>query len=66
MILKTNKINEGIACRIIKQVLSAMQYCHGHNIVHRDLKPENILLEKENSLDIKIIDFGLARNFSGG
>ena len=65
MILKTQKMNEGIACRIVKQVLSAMSYCHAHNIVHRDLKPENILLEKPDGLDIKIIDFGLARNFTG-
>jgi len=65
-ILHTQKMNEGIASRVIKQTLSAIQYCHAHNIVHRDLKPENILLVSPDAWDIKLIDFGLARNFSGG
>ena len=43
----------------MKQILSAVLYCHEAKIVHRDLKPENIIFEseKENSL-LKIIDFG--------
>jgi non-specific serine/threonine protein kinase len=44
----------------MKQVLSAIAYCHEYNIVHRDLKPENILLEEDasKSLNVKVIDFG--------
>jgi calcium-dependent protein kinase len=44
----------------MKQVLSAISYCHDHNIVHRDLKPENILLDEKESdkLTVKVIDFG--------
>jgi calcium-dependent protein kinase len=43
----------------MKQVLSAVSYCHSMKIVHRDLKPENLLLdsESENAM-IKVIDFG--------
>ena len=48
----------------MKQILSAVLYCHQAKIVHRDLKPENIIFEsqRENSL-LKIIDFGASRIF---
>lgn len=43
----------------MKQVLSAVNYCHQKNIVHWDLKPENILLDTEDPNSIlKVIDFG--------
>lgn len=45
----------------MRQVLSAIAYCHELNIVHRDLKPENILIEdKKNTanMQVKVIDFG--------
>ena len=45
----------------MKQMLSAISYCHNMNIMHRDLKPENILLEASKDFDqIKLIDFGTA------
>ena len=63
-ISKKGNFTENEACKIIKQVLSAICYSHQNNIVHRDLKPENILLEdKESDLIIKIIDWGCAKNF---
>ncbi|CAD8118042.1 unnamed protein product [Paramecium sonneborni] len=43
----------------MKQILSAVSYCHQKGIVHRDLKPENILFDQKNKYaTIKIIDFG--------
>ena len=48
----------------MKQVLSAINYCHSNNIVHRDLKPENLLLDKDEvNPKIKIIDFGTSQFF---
>jgi serine/threonine protein kinase len=38
-----------------------MAYIHKLKILHRDLKPQNILVNGEGVL--KIIDFGLARDF---
>ena len=48
----------------MKQLLSAVAYCHAKKIVHRDLKPENLLLVKPGVYDVKVIDFGLSRNFT--
>ncbi|CAD8090357.1 unnamed protein product [Paramecium primaurelia] len=57
-----NNFNEKVAANYMKQILSAVNYCHQRNIVHRDLKPENILFDSKTSDDcLKIIDFGTAK-----
>jgi calcium-dependent protein kinase len=63
--IKSNSIyTEKEACKIIQQVIGAIEYCHNNGIVHRDLKPENLLYlnagdEEDNP--IKIADFGLSQ-----
>ena len=53
-----------MAAEYLKQILSAIAYCHDKNIVHRDIKPENILLDSlDDSAILKVIDFGTARRF---
>lgn len=47
----------------MKQLLSAVVYCHNKKIVHRDLKPENLLLDSKDGISIKVIDFGTSRVF---
>ena len=56
--------SEKDAAEIMRQVMSAIQYCHNNGICHRDLKPENLLFlkkEDEKNNPLKIIDFGLSR-----
>jgi len=62
-IAKLKTINERDTAKIIRQVLSALDYCHKHHIVHRDIKPENIVLDGPDALGnaIKIIDFGRSK-----
>lgn len=56
---------ESQVSKIIKQLLSAVSYLHHNKIVHRDIKPENILFEESRNLtNIKLIDFGLASQFT--
>ncbi|KAK1347632.1 protein kinase [Hamiltosporidium tvaerminnensis] len=46
-------------CRIIlKQVIDGLYHMHLCNVIHNDIKPNNILINE--SLDIKITDFGIA------
>ena len=63
------KFSEQLAGDVMKQLLSAITYCHARKIVHRDLKPENILIDKittGDKINIKIIDFGTAEAFLSG
>lgn len=57
---KSKTLSLDDARKIFAQLLSAVEYCHGHLIGHRDLKLENILISNKNKLKIKLIDFGLA------
>ncbi|EAN32682.1 Protein kinase domain protein [Theileria parva strain Muguga] len=60
-IVSTNGFSEAYAASIMRQVFSAIAYCHNRNVLHRDLKPENILyMNDKPSSTIKIIDWGFA------
>lgn len=55
----------------MKQLLSALYYCHSTSIVHRDIKAENILIESieqgEDGIEyynIRLTDFSSARSFT--
>ncbi|XP_075119173.1 protein kinase C theta type-like [Leptodactylus fuscus] len=41
------------------EIVSGLQFLHGHKIIHRDIKPDNIMLDRNGH--IRIIDLGLAR-----
>lgn len=57
----------------MRQLFSAVGYCHSNNIVNRDLRPENILVESIDKITIKneeiplfnirVADFKSARTF---
>ena len=65
-ILERKHLNESEAAMIMYQLLSALVYLHSQNISHRDIKPENFMLANKNDpTNVKMIDFGLSKDFSG-
>lgn len=57
--------SEEMTCKIIKNIISAVRFCHNHGIVHRDLKLESILFFHRESTDgdVRLINFGLSCPF---
>lgn len=60
---KKNKIwIERVLC--VYDLSTALEYLHSHRIIYRDLKPDNVGFDVRG--DVKIFDFGLAREFPKG
>ncbi|MBV8280298.1 MAG: protein kinase, partial [Verrucomicrobia bacterium] len=49
------------ALEIIAQVASALMAAEKQGLVHRDLKPANLMLLNGPGINVKVIDFGLAK-----
>jgi calcium-dependent protein kinase len=60
-LIKNQGFNEHASAKIMKQLLSAVCYLHNKHIAHRDIHPANIMFETNDSLDIKLLDFGNSR-----
>ena len=60
---RTGPLKSGAVMAIAKQVIAALAAAEECGVVHRDLKPSNIMLvaKRGDELEVKIIDFGLAR-----
>lgn len=53
------RYSERTIAEYLRQILSAVSYCHGKGIIHRDLKPENLIFEDQSEgAQLKVIDFG--------
>lgn len=54
-----------VALEITRQVTRALAAADAQGLVHRDLKPSNLMLAKGSELNVRIIDFGLAKAVAG-
>jgi len=61
---KTITLTESQVVHIAKNVALGMNWLHTRSptVLHLDLKPANILISDQEKLNVKISDFGLARN----
>ncbi|MFM7151627.1 MAG: protein kinase domain-containing protein, partial [Gemmataceae bacterium] len=62
LVLRKGVLSIHEACDYIRQAALGLQAAHDHHLVHRDVKPSNLLLTSSNQ--VKLVDFGLARQFS--
>ena len=49
------------ALEVMSQVASALEATEKCGVVHRDLKPANLMLVNGPGINVKVIDFGLAK-----
>jgi len=61
-VVEKGTLSEEEASVLVRKITSAVAHMHGLGIIHRDLKPENLLLTKKGDhAEVKLIDFGLAK-----
>lgn len=56
--LQKRKLTIEESSKLLRELLSALQYAHERGVIHRDLKPENL---RFSPAGVKVMDFGLAR-----
>ena len=57
-ITRGGKLGNNECRKYVRQLCSALEYCHSRNVCHRDIKPQNILLDKNDN--VLLADFGFA------
>ncbi len=57
--LYENKLTSIQRRQLLREIVDTVVHLHQISILHRDIKPQNILINPE-TLEIRIIDFGLA------
>jgi serine/threonine protein kinase len=58
---RTGPLSTQDAVAVIAQVANALEAAEKHGLVHRDLKPANLMLLNGPAINVKVIDFGLAK-----
>lgn len=59
--LERAELTASEAVRVVGRIASAIGAAHRRMIVHRDLKPSNIFLVERSLDDVRVLDFGVAR-----
>ena len=58
--LLESELDEAEIRQVVSQIAGGLSAAHQKQLVHRDIKPANIWISEESG-DVKILDFGLAR-----
>ncbi|MGV0026958.1 serine/threonine protein kinase [Phormidesmis priestleyi ANT.L61.2] len=65
LVFPDRPLPESTAIHYVRQIGSALRVVHQNGLLHRDIKPQNIIL-RENTQQVVLIDFGIAREFTPG
>src|SRR4051794_9941104 len=60
-VMRSGELNDRGAIETAAQICEALAHAHGRGIVHRDVKPSNVLLAEADGVDVRLLDFGLAK-----
>ena len=58
-----NPLSETTALEYVRQIAEALSVVHEQSLLHQDIKPKNLIL-RQDSQQVVLIDFGIAREFS--
>src|SRR4051812_11408109 len=59
--MRSGELDDRASLEVAAQIADALAHAHGKGIVHRDVKPSNVLLAESGSIDVRLLDFGLAQ-----
>ncbi len=60
-VLKQGRVEAARAAEIARQIAAGLGAAHRLGIFHRDVKPSNLMLCDGERVEVKIVDFGLAK-----
>ncbi len=58
---RVGRLPSGDVLAIVAQIATSLGDAHAAGVIHRDLKPENVHFVRDGSLELKVLDFGLAK-----
>ena len=59
--MRAGELRDGQAIEAAAQILDGLAHAHSRGIVHRDVKPSNVLLADDDTISVRLLDFGLAQ-----
>ncbi len=60
--LNQRTVDTDEAVDITLQLCAALSEAHRQAVVHRDVKPENVVFVTNSGVDVKLVDFGIAKD----